>query len=155
MAKGRSSRSLSPVVEDSRNIPRSPAMHGAEAFDKDSSETKEGGLANMEVDKEENSTKEQEKEYLRILAETSLLPDVFILLLQLRDEEILAKDFDNNAGSIRLKLARMREALRDTEGLGESLSLREERIQKQKDINQRKTSVIDTFKQKIASENEI
>ena len=155
MAKGRSSRSQSPVVEDYRNIPRNPTTHGAENFDKDSSETKEGGLANMEVDKEENSIKEQEKEYLRILAETSLLPDVFILLLQLRDEEILAKDFDNNAGSIRLKLARMREALRDTEGLGESLSLREERIQKQKDINQRKTSVIDTFKQKIASENEI
>ena len=105
----------------------------------------------MDIDSDDNNN-EDHREPLQKLQSTELLPDLYNLLNDLQNGHILAKDFDNNAGSIRLKLSKMKQNLQDIPGISESVKFRETRIQNLKLSNEKKAHFLNKFKQKVESE---
>lgn len=65
---------------------------------------------------------------LEKLRKIELLPDVFALMQSLQQGELQAKDFDNNAGAVRLKASTVRLYLQEVDGICESTEEREKRI---------------------------
>lgn len=105
----------------------------------------------MDIDNDENNN-EYQGDLLQKLQTTELLPELYNLLNDLQNGHILAKDFDNNAGSIRLKINKIRQNLQEIIGINESVKFREARIQNLKHSNERKSHFLNKFRQKVESE---
>lgn len=86
------------------------------------------------------------------LSNIELLPELYNLIHSLQKGELQAKDFDNNAGNIRLKLSNIRQILQDIEGIEESDIERKTKIENLKNNNNRKKEFINKLKSDIKSE---
>lgn len=156
-----SPKALSPKIKTPRELSPSAEdrMKKSSSSNKVNSETRVARSASpdvtskdaMDIDSEENNL-EEERDPLQKLQTTELLPDLYNLLNDLQNGHILAKDFDNNAGSIRLKLSKMKENLQNIPGINESVKARETKIQNLKLSNEKKLHFLNRFKQKVESE---
>ncbi|KAK6201222.1 RNA polymerase II transcription mediator complex subunit 9-domain-containing protein [Scheffersomyces amazonensis] len=97
---------------------------------------------------------EDEDDPIVKLQEIEILPDLFTLLHDLQIGSISAKDFDNNAGSIRLKLSNVRQYLSEIEGINETLKVREAKIDSLKVKNAKKYQFLSKFKSRVINEFE-
>lgn len=83
------------------------------------------------------------------LKQFELLPTLYNLLLDLQTGVIKSKDFNNYAGSLRLKLIMAKKILRDIKGINESVESRIERIDEIKYKNDQKYQVLKKFNENI------
>ena len=83
-----------------------------------------------------------------------ILPDLFNMIHDLLRGKILAKDFDNTAGSLRLKLATLKKYMQEVEGIGETLQNTQLKIENLKQNNEMKYSLLKQFKLKVNLELE-
>lgn len=75
-----------------------------------------------------------------------LLPELLNLLHDLQAGKILVKDFDNHAGSIRLKLSTMKQQLQQIENIQQSVEEREFEITKLEENNKQKVEFLRALK---------
>lgn len=143
-------KEMSPMAEDKKKS-NSTNKFSIESSVAKSYSPKATSKDDMEIDNGENES-EGSKDPLQNLQSTELLPELFHLLNDLQNGEILAKDFDNNAGSIRLKLTKMRQDLQEVPGINESIEYRESRIQNLKNNNMKKVRFLKNFKETVESE---
>lgn len=78
-----------------------------------------------------------------------LLPTLYNLLLDVDNGVVKLKDFDNNAGSLRLKLQMARTHLQSIKGIGETVEARTEKIEEVREANERKLDLLRRFNDKI------
>mmetsp|Transcript_3997 Transcript_3997/g.4713 ORF Transcript_3997/g.4713 Transcript_3997/m.4713 type:complete len:165 (-) Transcript_3997:292-786(-) len=149
--KIRTPRELSPSGEDRMKKSSSSNKSNIEARSARSASPETTSKDAMDIDSEDNNL-EDEREPLQKLQTTELLPDLYNLLNDLQNGHILAKYFDNNAGSIRLKLSKMKQNLQDIPGINECVKARETKIQNLKLSNEKKLHFLNKFKQKVESE---
>lgn len=88
-------------------------------------------------------------EPLQRLHEVELLPDLFALLHSLQKGDIQAKDFDNNAGAIRLKVGSIRDHLFSMEGICETVEDREQQISDLRRCNNEKVAFLRLFREQV------
>jgi hypothetical protein len=100
----------------------------------------------MEVDSDVND------DTIDKLKEFELLPTLYNLLHDVQSGAIKAKDFDNNAGSLRLKLVLVRKYLQQIEGINESVLSRQETINVIKEKNDHKYQLLCKFKDRVQTE---
>lgn len=86
---------------------------------------------------------------LQKLQEVELLPDLFTFMQSLERGEIQAKDFDNNAGAIRLKVSSMRNYLQSVEGICETVEEREKQIVAIRNGNNEKVAFLRLFREQV------
>ncbi|KAM9933121.1 hypothetical protein OXX80_007258 [Metschnikowia pulcherrima] len=89
---------------------------------------------------------------LKKMAEIEFLPDLFALLQRVENGEIKSQDFDNHAGSIRLKLSTLRSHLQEVDGICETVEEREEKIRTLSDCNDRRVSFLNDFKNRVLTD---
>ncbi|EGV65747.1 hypothetical protein CANTEDRAFT_101353 [Yamadazyma tenuis ATCC 10573] len=92
---------------------------------------------------------EVKPDQLEKLHQQELIPELFGVLHDLQSGILSAKDFDNQVGGIRLKLANIKQYLRDFPGITESVDTRVERIETLRVNNESKLEVMKTFKEKV------
>lgn len=83
------------------------------------------------------------------LCDIELLPDLFVLIQSLEKGDIQPKDFDNNAGTIRLKANNVRQYLQEVDGITETVSEREKRIETIRSANEKKVEFLGQFRQRV------
>lgn len=109
-------------------------------------------------DLEDLDTQDQhEIDNIEKLKQFELLPTLYNLLLDVQTGVIKSKDFDNNAGSLRLKLITAKKTLRDINGINESVESRREKIDQIKEKNKNKSDLLMKFNglvQKLCDEEE-
>lgn len=149
--KAKTPRELSPLAEDRMKKSNSSNKSNMETSAARSASPETAPKDAMDIDSEENNN-EVHRDPLQNLQTTELLPDLYNLLNDLQTGHILAKDFDNNAGSIRLKLSKMKQSLQEIPGISESVKFRETRIQNLKLSNEKKAHFLNNFKQRVESE---
>lgn len=133
----------------------SPAPTGMDISRNESSPLKSETPMDVDMDEnQENEDHEEDEGPLTKLEKIELLPELYNLIHSLQNGEILAKDFDNNAGNIRLKLSVIRQTLQDIEGIEELVSEREAKIASLKSLNTRKRDFLNNFKASINSKNQ-
>lgn len=86
---------------------------------------------------------------LSSLLRAELLPDLFRLVQRLEKGEIQPKDFENNAGAIRLQLASVRLKLQQIDGICESAEQRREKIQMLTESNERTGEALKAFRERV------
>lgn len=106
----------------------------------------------MEIDAPPLIPEEPSIDIINKLHSLEILPDIFNLLHDLETGAILAKDFDNNAGSIRLKLATLKQYLQEVEGINESIETRTNKIETLRNGNSKKYQFLTRFKEKVESD---
>lgn len=94
----------------------------------------------------------EREEPLAKLAQIELVPEVYGLLQGLQQGLLQAKDFDNHAGNVRLKLALVRQLLEQIEGISESVDARETRIEALEKNNARKREVLADLRAKVEAQ---
>lgn len=92
---------------------------------------------------------EPDSQILDKLRDIELLPDLFTLIQSLEKGELQPKDFDNNAGNIRLKVNTVRQYLLEIEGICESVAERESKIQTIRQCNGRKVEFLELFRKRV------
>lgn len=92
------------------------------------------------------SADDAEFDAIEKLKEFEILPTLYNLLHDLQTGHIKAKDFDNNAGSLRLKLSLIRQYLSQIEGISETVKLREVKIDNLKTKNYQKWELLQRIK---------
>lgn len=97
----------------------------------------------MELD---TTVKEDQLEKLR---QIEIIPELFAILHDLQVGKLLAKDFDNKLGSIRLKLSNMKQYLRDIPGITETIEARHDKIKLLQENNEKKFQLIEKFTQQV------
>ncbi|CAN3355643.1 hypothetical protein DICA3_B13740 [Diutina catenulata] len=107
-------------------------------------------LANVVSGKGKDSGTSEESDAIEKLKDFELLPTLYNLLQDLESGHIKAKDFDNSAGSLRLKLGIIRQYLSQIEGIGETVKLRESRISSLHLKNREKGQILANLKERIA-----
>lgn len=93
-----------------------------------------------------------EKSPLLEVRAIELLPELFGLLLDFERGDVQTKDFDNNLGTIRLKISMLVQKLQSLEGVCDSIKDQESSIQKLNESIKAKRDFSREFKQKIRSE---
>lgn len=83
------------------------------------------------------------------LKQLDILPTLYNLLHDLDTGQIKAKDFDNNAGSLRLKLGLFRQYLSQIEGIGDTVKLREAKIEQLRAKNRDKWQLLERIREEI------
>lgn len=91
----------------------------------------------------------EEVDPLKKLADIELLPDLFALLQSLEKGDMQPKDFDNNAGTIRLKVNNVRQYLQEVEGISETVSEREKKIKTIEESNEKKVEFLSQFRERV------
>ncbi|ODQ68143.1 hypothetical protein NADFUDRAFT_14093, partial [Nadsonia fulvescens var. elongata DSM 6958] len=86
---------------------------------------------------------------IEVLEKLDLMPHVQDLLTRVLSGNVLVKDVDNEAGSIRVKLAKAKSGLRELTGLNETIMSRRERINKLQLNIQQKQLLLQQFKRII------
>lgn len=79
---------------------------------------------------------------LESLQQTELLSQLFTLLLDIKNGKSLVRDFENNAGSLRLALSNIRKLLLQVNGITETVEERRKRIETLEQNNAAKRLVI-------------
>lgn len=107
-------------------------------------------------DAEENENDEERdnsgtESPVHTLKQIKLLPELFSLFTELLRGELLVREFGNSAGSIRLKLGKMRDIIGSIDGIDESLRHRQRKIEGLKKGIQRKKAFLDDFKAMVNS----
>ncbi|KAK6454270.1 RNA polymerase II transcription mediator complex subunit 9-domain-containing protein [Scheffersomyces xylosifermentans] len=97
---------------------------------------------------------DDEEDPIQKMRVMEILPDLFNLLHDLQNGVISAKDFDNNAGSLRLKLATLRQYLQEVEGINESIKSREAKIESLRHNNAKRYEFLSRFQAKVAQGEE-
>lgn len=92
---------------------------------------------------------EQEESALDKVEVIELLPNLFTLLQQLEKGELQPKDFDNHAGTIRMKLNNMRLLLLEISGICEPVEDRLQKIKAVRESNLRKKEFINAFRERV------
>lgn len=87
---------------------------------------------------------------LKKLHQQELLPELFTVLHQLQCGKILAKDFDNHMGGLRLKLDNIKQYLREIPGITESIEDREETIESLEKKNKVKLELLNEYGEKMS-----
>lgn len=87
--------------------------------------------------------------HVQKLHNQDIIPELFAILHDLQVGKLLAKDFDNKLGSIRLRLSNMKQTLRDIPGITETIEARQEKIRLLKVSNQKKAELVDEFTKKL------
>ena len=105
-------------------------------------------LANVVLADDQGTLSADDVEFDAIekLKEFEVLPTLYNLLHDLQTGHIKAKDFDNNAGSLRLKLSLIRQYLSQIEGISETVKLREVKIDNLKTKNYQKWELLQRIK---------
>lgn len=88
------------------------------------------------------------------LRRIELLPDIFALIQSLELGELQPKDFDNTAGTIRLKLNTVRQYLQEVEGICESTEERKKKIENLEACNEKKRVFLKLFRDKVLQDLE-
>ena len=101
--------------------------------------------ASIGVDKDEL----REDSPLQKIRRTELLPELFGLLLDIDQGKMQAKDFDNNLGTVRLKIVTLILRLQDIEGICDSIKDQELRIQSLTESKRTKTELIGEFRKQV------
>ncbi|CAN3375691.1 hypothetical protein DIURU_001251 [Diutina rugosa] len=96
-----------------------------------------------------SSADDVEFDAIEKLKEFEVLPTLYSLLHDLQTGHIKAKDFDNNAGSLRLKLSLIRQYLSQIEGISETVKSREVKIDNLKTKNYQKWELLQRIKSSI------
>lgn len=110
-------------------------------------------LSSMSVDQSIlEGSKENQEDSLEKLRGLEILPDLFNLLIELQSGAILAKDFENNAGSIRLKLSKLKQYLKEVDGINETLQARNNKILQLEGSINKKNDLLKSFKKRIQNE---
>lgn len=125
----------------------SPQLESAELGPTTMASENNGGQSDIE-----NKAPDEKAELDTHIAQArkiELLPDLFVLLQQLESGEIQAKDFENNSGTIRVKINKLRQHLMQVEGICESVSEREEKIESIRLENERKEKFLASFKERV------
>lgn len=86
---------------------------------------------------------------LQKLQDVELLPDLFALIQSLEKGDIQAKDFDNYAGAIRLKVGSIRNYLQSVEGICETVEEREKKIVAIRHCNNEKVGFLRLFREQV------
>lgn len=86
---------------------------------------------------------------LQKLADIELLPDLFALIQSLEKGDIQPKDFNNNAGTIRLKASNIRQYLQEVDGICETVGERSKKIKTIRDSNQNKVEFLSQFRERV------
>lgn len=97
-------------------------------------------------------TQNDDQNALNKLAQIELLPELFALLQRVENGEIKGQDFDNHAGSIRLKLNTIRLYLQEVDGICETVEERTQKIETLKDCNDRRTAFLGDFKKRVLAD---
>lgn len=95
----------------------------------------------------ESSTEDADP--IQKLADIELLPDLFVLIQSLEKGDIQPKDFNNNAGTIRLKTNNIRQYLQEVDGICESVNERQERIKTIRESNEKKVEFLSLFRARV------
>lgn len=105
----------------------------------------------MDVDQEDGAVAadDEDDDPIDKMREMEILPDLFNLLHDLQNGTILAKDFDNNAGSLRLKLTTLRQYLQEVEGINELIKSREAKIESLRVNNAKRYEFLSRFKEQV------
>ncbi|CCE83309.1 Piso0_003884 [Millerozyma farinosa CBS 7064] len=103
----------------------------------------------VSMDVDESDSAASTLEYIRQLKEVDLIPELFNLLYDLQEGNVIPKDFDNNAGSIRVKLNHMRQVTRGIKGVDESIPYRQNQINSLEASNQKTLSFLSDFKKRV------
>lgn len=98
---------------------------------------------------EASAPEPEEADPLKKLADIELLPDLFALLQGLEKGDMQPKDFNNNAGTIRLKVNNVRQYLQDVEGVCETVSEREKKIKTIEESNEKKVEFLGQFRERV------
>lgn len=99
----------------------------------------------MEIDIKE----EEDEDVVSKLRDVEVLPQLFSLLHDLDTGVISVRDFDNNAGSVRLKLNTLKQYLQEVEGINESIEVRKTKIDALKENNLKKEELLQRFRSKV------
>lgn len=91
----------------------------------------------------------EEIETLQKLKDIELLPDLFTLMQSLEKGDLQPKDFDNNAGNIRLKVNTVRQYLQEIDGICETVAERKSKIQAIRQSNEKKVEFLGLFREKV------
>lgn len=86
------------------------------------------------------------------LRDLEILPELFSLLHDLQNGAIVAKDFDNNAGSLRLKLAALKQLLQEVDGISDSGDAQRASIEALAVRNDRKRQFLQSFRERVQRE---
>lgn len=127
-------RTFSPPKQGSN----SPTM-----MNRQSPESTNGGSMDMEIDSIPKI------DPLQKLQQQELIPELFAILHDLQIGKLLAKDFDNKLGSIRLGLGNMKQYLREIPGITETVEAREQKIEQLKVNNYKKEELIEEFRAQV------
>lgn len=98
-------------------------------------------VQNMDVDADPDP--------LQKLSDIELLPDLFALIQSLEKGDIQPKDFDNNAGNIRLKAKNVRLYLQEVDGICETVDERESKIGTIRQSNMKKVEFLTQFRERV------
>lgn len=101
----------------------------------------------MDIDKSDSAA--STLEHIRELKEADLIPELFNLLYDLQEGNVIPKDFDNHAGSIRVKLNHMRQVTCGIKGVEELIPYRQNLINSLEASNQRTFSFLSEFKKRV------
>lgn len=96
----------------------------------------------MEVD-------QNEYDPLNKLREQEIIPELFGLLHEVESGKLLAKDFINNSGNIRLKINYLKKYLKEIEGITQTTDFRKERIELLEANNKKKLQLLNDFKDNV------
>lgn len=114
--------------------------------------TADGVMASNDSSKSpliEDTSMEPYTDPLQKLADIELLPDLFALMQSLENGEIQAKDFDNNAGAIRLKVSNIWLYLHEVDGICETVEEREKKIASIRHCNSEKIAFLKLFQEQV------
>lgn len=79
---------------------------------------------------------------LESLQRTELLSQLFTLLLDVKTGKSLVRDFESNAGSLRLALSNIRKLLQKVDGITETVEQRQAQIEVLQQNNEAKRRII-------------
>ncbi|CUM66069.1 uncharacterized protein PRCAT00003723001 [Priceomyces carsonii] len=108
--------------------------------------------SNMDIDNTADQKHTQQVDPIAQIQNFDLLSDIFGLLHDLQTGVILAKDIDSHAGSIRLKISKLKQNLQEIDGIHESIKYRQQMIESLKCSNRKKLEFLKNFKDRVNRE---
>lgn len=101
------------------------------------------------LSREPSESNTEDVDPIQKLSDIELLPDLFALIQSLEKGDIQPKDFNNNAGTIRLKANNIRQYLQEVDGICESVNERQEKIKTIRESNEKKVEFLSSFRARV------
>ncbi|SGZ49426.1 CIC11C00000005288 [Sungouiella intermedia] len=102
--------------------------------------------------REVSDSDSDEVDPLQKLGDIELLPDLFALLQSLEKGDVQPKDFNNNAGTMRLKVNNVRQYLQEVDGICETVNEREKKIKTIEESNEKKVEFLSQFRERVLTD---